>query len=204
MRFTTKDLATLAVFGALWGSVEITLGAWLHAANAPFSGMLLAAVGVVIALTGRVFVPRRGSVVTISIVAALMKAFSVGGVVLYPMIAIVMEGALAELGLALGGRRRTTLPFLLAGAVAVSWSFAQPFVTQGLLAGAGVIEIYRRTLDQAAGVLRVDPDLAMVLLMVVALIHVVVGMAAGGAAVALSRQLASRLRSHTTARASGE
>ena len=35
MRFSTKDLVTLAVFGALWGSVEMSLGAWLHAANVP-------------------------------------------------------------------------------------------------------------------------------------------------------------------------
>ena len=58
MRFSTKDLVTIAVFGALWGSVEMTLGAWLHATGMPFSGLLLSAIGITIALTGYVFVPR--------------------------------------------------------------------------------------------------------------------------------------------------
>ena len=80
MRFSTKDLVTLAVFGALWGSVEMSLGAWLHAANVPFTGLLLSAVGVCIALIGYVFVPRAGAVFMISLVAAMLKAFSVGGV----------------------------------------------------------------------------------------------------------------------------
>ena len=194
MRFSTKDLVTIAVFGALWGSVEMTLGAWLHAANVPFSGLLLSGVGVSIALTGYVFVPRAGAVLMISLVAALLKAFSVGGVVLEPMIAIVMEGLLAELGLFAGGRRRPVLPFLLAGAFAVSWAFVQPFFTQGVLFGEGIIEIYTRTLQKATDLLGLDTTMMIAILVLVVLAHVVVGLCAGGVAIGLGRQLTRRLR----------
>lgn len=194
MRFSTKDLVTIAVFGALWGSVEMTLGAWLHAANVPFSGLLLSGVGVSIALTGYVFVPRAGTVLMISLVAALLKAFSVGGVVLEPMIAIVMEGLLAELGLFAGGRRRTVLPFLLAGAFAVSWAFVQPFFTQGVLFGEGITEIYTRTLQKAADLLGLDTTTVIAILVIVVLAHLVVGLFAGGIAIGLGRQLTWRLR----------
>ena len=199
MRFSTKDLVTIAVFGALWGSVEMTLGAWLHAANVPFSGLLLAGVGISIALTGYVFVPRAGAVLMISLVAALLKAFSVGGVVLNPMIAIVMEGLLAELGLFVGGRHRTVLPFLLAGALAVSWSFVQPFFTQGVLAGEGVVEIYTRTAERAADLLGLSTMMVVAIVVVVALAHVAVGLCSGGVAIGLSRQLTRRLRAQAPA-----
>lgn len=199
MRFSTKDLVTIAVFGALWGSVEMTLGAWLHAANVPFSGLLLSGVSVSIALTGYVFVPRAGAVLMISLVAALLKAFSVGGVVLNPMIAIVMEGLLAELGLFAGGRRRTVLPFLLAGVLAVSWAFVQPFFTQGVLVGEGVVEIYARTLRKAANLLGLDATMVVAILVIVVLAHVVVGLCAGGVAIGLGRQLTRRLRAQAPA-----
>jgi ABC-type thiamin/hydroxymethylpyrimidine transport system permease subunit len=199
MRFSTKDLVTIAVFGALWGSVEMTFGAWLHAANVPFAGLVLSAVGISIALTGYVFVPRAGAVLMISLVAALLKAFSVGGVVLNPMFAIVMEGLLAELGLFAGGRRRAALPFLLAGVLAVSWSFVQPFFTQGVLAGQGVVAIYVRTAQRAADLLGLDTATIVVILVVVALAHVAAGLCAGGVAIALSRQLTGRLRTRAAA-----
>jgi ABC-type thiamin/hydroxymethylpyrimidine transport system permease subunit len=196
VRFSTKDLVTLAVFGALWGSVEMTLGAWLHAANVPFTGLLLSGVGICIALVGHVFVPRAGAVFMISLVAAMLKAFSVGGVVLNPMIAIVVEGALAELGLFVGGHRRTVSPYVLAGVLAVSWAFVQPFFTQGVLAGQGVFEIYVRTAQRAACLLGFSTGALVAVVVVVFLVHVGVGAAAGLVAVGLSRQLTRRLRSH--------
>ena len=199
MRFSTKDLVTIAVFGALWGSAEMTLGAWLHAANVPFSGLLLSGVGIGIALTGYVFVPQAGAVLMISLVAALLKAFSVGGVVLNPMIAIVMEGLLAELGLFAGGRRRPVLPFMLAGVLAVGWAFVQPFFTQGVLFGEGVVEIYARTVQKAADLLGLDTTMVVAILLVVVLAHVVVGLCAGGVAVGLGRQLTRRLRAQAPA-----
>ena len=101
--WTTRHLVTLAVFGALWGVAEMSLGAVLHALKLPLTGLIMSGVGMLVALTGYSFVPRRGAVLTIGVVAALLKAFSVGSVVFSPMLAIVAEAILAELALALGG-----------------------------------------------------------------------------------------------------
>ena len=62
MKLTTRELATIAVFGTLWGISEITMGSVLHTLNIPFTGAFLAAIGLMIALVGRVFVPRKGSI----------------------------------------------------------------------------------------------------------------------------------------------
>ena len=204
MKFSTKDLVMIAVFGALWGSMEMTLGAWMHAARVPFTGLFLSGIGICIALIGYVFVPRAGAVFMISLVAALLKAFSVGGVVLNPMIAIVIEGLLAEAGLALGGRQREVLPFLLAGVFAVNWSLVQPFFTQGVLAGQGMLEIYTRTLDEVARLLHLSSSVVIALITFIVLLHTVVGLCSGGVAVVVGRQLTRRLRSRQAAEVLGE
>lgn len=194
----------IAVFGALWGSVEMTLGAWMHAARVPFTGLFLSGIGIWIALIGYVFVPRAGAVFMISLVAALLKAFSVGGVVLNPMIAIVVEGVLAEAGLALGGRHREVLPFLLAGVFAVNWSLVQPFFTQGVLAGQGVLQIYTRTLEEVARLLHLSSGMVIALVAFIVLLHTVVGLCSGGVAIVVGRQLTRRLRSRQATEALGE
>ena len=97
MKLSTRELATLAVFGALWGLVEISLGSVLKTLNIPMSGMVLSAIGLVIALTGRVFVPRRGSTLFIGVIAMLLKLFSLGGVIVGPMVGIISEALVAEI-----------------------------------------------------------------------------------------------------------
>ncbi|MGZ6346947.1 MAG: hypothetical protein ACXWNC_05195 [Anaerolineales bacterium] len=57
MKFTTRELVTMAVFGALWGVVEISLGSVLHAIKIPLTGLALTAIGLLVALIGRLFVP---------------------------------------------------------------------------------------------------------------------------------------------------
>lgn len=99
MRFTVRDLVYIGVFGALWGAVEISLGSVLHTLNVPFSGVFLTGIGIAIALIGRLFVPRTGSVLFIGLVTAFLKMFSLGGIVLNPMIGIVAESVLAEVAL---------------------------------------------------------------------------------------------------------
>ena len=52
MKFSTRELVTLAVFGVLWGIVEISLGTVLKSLNVPLSGVVLGAIGLSIALVG--------------------------------------------------------------------------------------------------------------------------------------------------------
>ena len=41
MRFTVRDLVYIGLFGAMWGTIEITSGSILHVFNVPFSGVNL-------------------------------------------------------------------------------------------------------------------------------------------------------------------
>lgn len=190
----TRDLVTVAVFGALWGAAEMSLGALLHALVLPFVGVTMTAIGMLVALTGYRFVPRRGAVLAMAAVTALLKAFSIGAIVLSPMLAILVEALLAEAGLALADARPGRGPLALAGALATLWVPVHPFVTQGLVAGEGMAVIYRRMLADAARLLHLDPAAIPVLVLAWVLLHAAVGAGAGALAAGLGRQLAHRLR----------
>jgi hypothetical protein len=189
--FTTRDWVYVAVFGALWGAIEITLGAYLHVIFPPLAdtflvGVIMAGLGGVIALTGRHFVPYTGSVLMIGIVTALLKALSLGGVKIGPMVAILAESLLIEAGLVLSGvegllltRRPTRWAFALAGALAVSWNFFHKFVMMRLLFGQGVSEVAVKMVDDGSALLGFDVRYSIAILVILFVIRLVVGAAAG-------------------------
>jgi len=178
MRFSVRDLVYIGLFGALWGASEIGMGSVLHVLQVPFNGTVMGGIGMAIALVGRSFVPRRGSVLFIGLVTALLKMFSLGGIILNPMIAIVVESGLAELGLLPSARpRRWT--FVLAGALAVSWDFFHRFFTQGILAGRGILEIYVWTIQEGTRLLGVGESAAVGVIAFLLALRVVVGVAVG-------------------------
>ena len=83
--YTVRSWVTVGLFGALWAAIEVTLGTYLHAvfppqANTFLTGVVLGGIGVAVALTGRHFVPNRGSVLLIGVVGGLVAA---GGLVFY-------------------------------------------------------------------------------------------------------------------------
>ena len=47
MKFSTRELVTMAVFGTLWGLVEMSLGTVLKSLNIPLSGVVLSTIGLV-------------------------------------------------------------------------------------------------------------------------------------------------------------
>jgi hypothetical protein len=193
VRSQTRDLVYIAVFGALWGAIEVTSGSILHVVNIPFSGVMLSAAGIAIALIGRLFVPRKGSVLYIGLVAAFLKMFSLGGIVMMPMIGIIMESLLAEIVLSVMGRPRR-LSFVLAGAAATFWPLIHPFVTQGLLAGQGIFTVYSWTLQKGAKVLGLPPSAIPIILGALVAGHILIGVVAGFVAWDAGRLIEKRLQ----------
>ena len=192
MKYSTRELATLAVFGALWGLVEISLGSVLKSLNVPLSGVVLSAIGLSIALTGRFFVPKRGSTLFIGVIAMLLKLFSLGGVLIGPMAGIFTEALVAEIALSLSGRpRRAT--FLLAGALGVTWVMLQPFVTGPLLFGRTFVVIWLDLLDRGSQLLGLQANAGVWIVLGLLAIHLAIGCLAGWLGWDAARQLQARL-----------
>jgi ABC-type thiamin/hydroxymethylpyrimidine transport system permease subunit len=181
--FTTRDWVYIAVFGALWGTIEITLGAYLHVIFPPLAdtflvGVIMAGLGVIIALTGRHFVPHTGSVLMIGVVTALLKALSLGGVKIGPMVAILAESLLIEAGLLLT-RQPSRWGFTLAGALAVSWNFIHKFVMMRLLFGQGIYQVAIKMIKDGNKLLGLDVRYSIAILVSLLFIRLVVGAVAG-------------------------
>ena len=176
--WSVRDLVYVAIFGALWGGIEISLGAYLHVLKVPFIGIIRGALGLLLTLVGRLFVPRRGTVLMIGVVTAILKMLSLGGIILNPMIAILAESGLAELAL-LAFRRPSRLAFALAGALGVLWSFGHPFLTQGLIAGRGIITVAGWTLEAGSRLLGIAPKAVGWILLSLVVIHLAAGALAG-------------------------
>ncbi len=135
--------------------------------------------------------PRPGSTLMLAVITALLKALSVGGVVLSPMIAIVIEGAIAETVLTLSGRPRRR-SFVLAGALTVGWTMVHPLVVQGLVFGAGIITTYRWLLSGGAALLHLPVSAVVAILAVLLLVHLATGAVAGWVAWETGRAVLAR------------
>lgn len=192
MRFNTRELVTMAVFGALWGALEISLGSVLKALHLPLSGALLATAGLVIALIARLFVPRAGATLFVGVVATILKLFSIGSVLIGPMIGILAEALLAEVVLTLSGQPRRAA-FLLAGALGVGWTVTQPFVTGALLFGRDMLEIWLDLAGQATDLLGLPENAAILAVAGLIGLHLLLGAGGGWLAWQAGRQLRGRL-----------
>lgn len=196
MKLSTRELVTIAVFGALWGAVEITMGTVLKALHLPFNGAILAAIGLTVLLAGRLFVPRRGATIFTGLIAMLIKLFSIGGVVLGPMIGILAEAILAELVLSAFGRPRR-LSFLLAATLGVLWTMLQPFITGALLFGRDTIEIWLDLVNEGGRILGLQSNAAFWIMLSLAVFHILLGILSGSLAWSTAHRLTTRLGAPT-------
>ncbi|NOZ85250.1 MAG: hypothetical protein GXP49_03120 [Deltaproteobacteria bacterium] len=144
---TSRFWAYAASFGALWGSLEITLGAFLHTLHVPFAGVILASAGAGLLVAQRQFFNRFGISLATGIVAASVKSISPGGIILGPMLGITCEALIVELILVIGPR---SLPAaVLAGCTAGIWPLAQKLLYQVIMFSHNVIDLYLALLRKA-------------------------------------------------------
>ncbi len=143
-----RQLSYAVVFGTLWGTVEMTAGGLFHTLHVPFSGILLAAVGTAVLACQRGLCPVRGITLTTGCLAAGIKVFSMGGVTLNPLLAVLAEAFLAEVVFSVIG---ANLPAAgLAGFLTGLWSFTQGLLTMVLLYGMHWIEASAAVLSKQA------------------------------------------------------
>ena len=196
MKNTTRELVTLAVFGTLWGVVEISLGSVLHAVNIPMTGLVLAAAGLMIALIGRAFVPKRGSTIFVGVIATILKLFSIGAIIVGPMIGILAEALIAELVLSIFGSP-TRASFVLAGVSGVLWTMAQPFVTGLLLFGRDLLSIWIEMIESGGKLFGLGTQAVVWIFGVLLMMHLAIGSLAGLLGWSLAGSINSRLGRNT-------
>jgi hypothetical protein len=201
--YRVRDWVTIGLFGALWGIVETALGSYLNVifpsfTNTFFKGVILGGIGVTIALTGRFFVQKRGSLLLIGVVTALLKLLSPAGGKIGPVVAILMESVMMEAALLLV-RDPRRWAFVLGGALAVAWNFPHKFLMMGLMYGRNMGEVYRMLVEDGSQMLGLDASLAVLILVVLVGVRLIVGGISGWSAWALGGAVARRLGQRTQA-----
>ena len=192
MKFSTRELVTLAVFGALWGLVEISLGSILHAINIPLTGLLLSTIGIMVASIARLFVPRRGSTIFIGVIAMVLKLFSIGNILIGPMVGIITEAIIAELILD-AFPKPSMAAFIFACAGAALWTIVQPFVTGILLFGRNLLLVWLDMLDMGSRLFGIPSQAAVGIVLALVILHLVIGGIGGWLAWKLGLVLKIRL-----------
>lgn len=176
-RLTTREVALLGLMAALWAVVEMSVGGMIKAWRVPFGGSLLSTCGVVVLLTARASVPRRGSSLIVGVVTAGIRFASAFSGAPFAAIGILVEAAVIEAVL-WSSPRPNQARRMLAGGLAVLWALFHPFVVQGYLAGLGPRKVYGFTIALIAG--KNDPGSlqSVLVLLFLGLVHVALGVSA--------------------------
>ncbi len=107
----------VTMFGTLWGGLELTLGTFLHVLRVPKAGLIMTVLSCILMIALRVLYPKRGATLGAAIIASCIKCLSPGGIILGPVVGIISEAAMLELGLLISSSSPITA--ILAGILAV-------------------------------------------------------------------------------------
>jgi len=191
-------VAVVAVFGAVWGAAEISLGALLRSAAIPMHGMLMAGIGIIIMLVARRALSAggqrgRGVVVAVGVVAAAMLPLSASRGILPAMIGILTEAACLEIMLYAGRPRRWR--FAVAGSVAALVPPVQMLLWLAAQYGPAALSQFREILliKQGGERLGLAGQTAGALVALALVVSAVYGVACGTLAWSIAKQILTRL-----------
>ena len=88
-----------ALFGALWGALEATMGTALYLGRVPFNGTMMGIVGLLCLICLRRLQPRPGVCLLAGAVAVFLKVFTLGGFYTGTIIGITVEALSVEIAM---------------------------------------------------------------------------------------------------------
>lgn len=190
MNTTSHPLSSIwlkaAVAGGLWASVEIIVGSFLHNIRIPFAGGVLASFGVILMIAFYRMWPEKGLLWRAGVICALMKSISPSAIILGPMIGILSEAILLDLFIRLLGKSLPAMMF--AGGVAVTAAFAQKILNILVIYGMSLVKVYLNLIDYAAKQIGFTHANPWMLILILAGIYFLMGLAAAIAGYLIGRR----------------
>lgn len=172
-----KTTAYIIVFGAVWGGLEMSLGAVLHALQIPMRGMFLATAGAFMLCSAQLWIGGRWTCLSVGGITAFLKLFSVGGLVLSPAVAILTESLLASL--VFWGLKRNLPGCIAAGMAVVSFTIVHKVFSMLIIYNSEFSDILETFLNQGSGITEMGVKSLLIFFIVYLAIHLFCGMAAG-------------------------
>ena len=188
--YTSGNIIITIIFGILWGLSEIYLSPFLKGFRLPITGVVLTAIAIIIAFTGRYFAQSPGTILFMGLIAASMKLFSNYNIALCPTRAIMIEALIAEFVFLI--LRVRFISFIAAGGILLVYvSFHSIFSKS--FGFSQWLDIYNAPIfDRIAHTLVIDADLRFWIISLYFLIHILVGLFAASLAWSFSKTLANK------------
>lgn len=172
-----NEFITTALFGALWGVIEVSLGTILHASKIPFRGTALTIIAVVLITTSRSFINYKGSMIAISAVAASLKLITLPGFNITPFIAILMQGIIAEVVFTFFSYH--LISALLSGSFIMLYTLIHSLIMQGIFFGLGIYNVYVEILNSIGKAINYEGKMALILIPLIVFMYILTGAGAG-------------------------
>ena len=128
-----------AVMASFWASFEIIIGSFFHNMRIPFSGTILASMGVGIMVSFQYMWKQTGLVWRAGLITALLKAISPSGIIIGPMVGIFTEALFVEFITFFLGRN--LFSYVVAGGFAVFSALLHKVVMMLIIYGWDLVKV---------------------------------------------------------------
>ena len=172
-----NECVATALFGALWGVIEVSLGTILHASKIPFRGTVLTIIAVVLITISRSFINYKGSIIVISSVAATLKLITLPGFNITPFIAIMMQGIIAEI--VFSSLTYNLISSLLTGSLILLYTLIHSLIMQGIFFGFGIYNVYMGIMNSIGKAINYEGEMSLILIPVIVFLYIFFGAVAG-------------------------
>ena len=137
-----------ALFGALWGALEATLGTAVYLGKMPMRGAVMGLVGLLCLVCLRRLQPVPGVCLLAGVVAIFLKIFTLGGLYPGPIIGIAVQALAVEAAMTLSGGR--SFGAAIGGACALATNPLQRLGMMWLVAGRETVGAYLGLIQEGA------------------------------------------------------
>ncbi len=138
-----------ALYGALWGALEATVGTAIHLGRVPFRGEIMGLIGLVCLVCLRRLQPRVGVVLVAGLTAIFLKVFTLGGLYPGPLVGIATQTLAVEFGFLVA---RGPWAAALGGIIALGTNPIQRVVTAWIVGGSEAATAVLRAVGELGGV----------------------------------------------------
>jgi hypothetical protein len=166
-----------ALFGALWGALEATIGTAVNLGKLPQKGVVMGLLGLLCLVCLRRLQPRPGVCLLAGAVAIFLKIFTLGGLYPGPVIGISVQAVAVEIAMTGSGGR--AIGAAIGGAVTLATNPLQMVGMMWVLTGSDGVVAYLELLRELAAFIGLDVLHPVMIFSAIVLAKGLVG-AAGG------------------------
>lgn len=186
-KLSQAELVNTAVFAAIWGLAEISLGTFLHASKIPFRGALMSLLAIAVLVCAKIVLRYKGSLILLGIVTATFRLFLGVGFNITPFAAIIIESVIAEIIINKFGFRRTVA--VLTGVVIMVYSISHGLIMQALFLGIDIYKMYYVLILQVTNKAGLSEELVLILILFIPVIQIGLGAVSGSFGLSVGSQI---------------